>query len=391
MINSLSLWRPAKSSGASNRQAGQAAVLFALALVALIGFAGLALDAGLSYMAQTGLQSASDNASLAAARMLAADYQAQVSGTPGTPLPWTYGDIVATVKSVVGANSVAAAGNTTNTWAGYFTDTAGTALCQFWPTTAATCTGLPVSPTGTLAANGARIVYTNTHSTNLLNVLGIGTARETAPATAIFGVTYGLAGGKFAVYQLDCLTNSAVKVNEQIIYYGPSWQKAWSCDNVGDSNFKGDLHSVSPDPVLVENWASAKSGSGPITPVASGSTILIPMIDCLGHGKQCSEPVSPGICPTSLPSGLKTSGNDVMCVIGIVALKALGTGTLSGNTVILTNPGATCTTGHTCVGEVVPFISDQAGVLICPTTQEPSCGDESGTQGQENLAIELLN
>ncbi len=369
-------------------------ILFALALVVIVGMAGLSLDAGLSYMAQTGLQSASDNASLAAARMLAVDYQSEISNPATTPLPWTYSQVVDTVASIVNANKIASASNTQNSWVGYFTTTSGTRVCQFWPKASATCSGLPLLPdTNVLAVNGAQVVPVNTHNTNLLNVLGISTATETAPATAIFGVNQGISEANFAVFQADCLTNAKVALGDRIVYYGPSWQKAWSCDNIGDNQFKGDLHSVAPSPLLVPGWASSVPGSGNITtPVSSGQTILIPMIDCISLGSQCTEPPPPSCTPT-LPSSLSVSGNDVMCVVGLLAVKALGTGKFNAKTgtITVTDPTATCKTGSTCIGEVVPFVSGQSNVLICPTNLEPSCGSLSANQGPESLSIELLH
>ncbi|HVB14634.1 MAG TPA: Tad domain-containing protein [Candidatus Dormibacteraeota bacterium] len=354
-------------------------VLFALASLLIIGMAGLALDAGLSYLGQTGLQSASDNASLAVARMLAVDYSSE-NQVPAPGTPWGYSTIVSTVNHIVGANG---AGSTRATsYQAYFTDGSGTKICQFWPTAQATCPamfslsgGLPEA-SGVLSASGALVIPTNTHKTNVLDVLGIVQVSETAPATAIFGVVKGISAVSvgYAVYDIYCPTGHPLAVGEQITYYSPQWKKAWPCANLGDANFKGDLHSPSPDPLIVPGWISGKSGSAAITPVKAGHTIVVPMIDCVDHGSQCTEPVSPGVCPASLPAGLPTSGNDVMCAVGLIAIKAI------------TN----CSTGSTCTGQVVSFPSSQGGILICPTIANPTCGNEIGTQGSESTYPELL-
>src|SRR5690242_20706070 len=69
----LSLRRHARgceSRGRSRREEGQALVLMMLALVVLLGFAGLVLDIGRTYVAQRQLQQAVDASALAAAQDL---------------------------------------------------------------------------------------------------------------------------------------------------------------------------------------------------------------------------------------------------------------------------------------------------------------------------------
>ncbi len=374
--------RPLGRPGSGAR--GQVAVLFAIAAVAIIGMAGLALDAGLSYMGQTGLQSASDNASLAVARMLATDYMSQQQSPPAASMPFTYAQMVSTVQDLVAANG---AGSTRATsYSAYFTNTNGTHIwCQFAPATLASCPtiyplsgGLPEA-SGVLLASGAKVVPTNTHQTSVLGILGIDRASESAPATAVFGVVQGIASNtaNFGVYDIYCPTNSALTLYETITYYSPQWQKSWPCAGLQDSNYKGDLHQALPDPLIAPGWMSAKSGSGTVAPVGRGNIIVVPMIDCAAHGTVCSQPAtpSPPACPTPFPSTLPTSGRDVMCTVGLIAIKALNN----------------CNTGSVCIGEVVPFLSGQAGVLICPTLTDPQCGNEIGTKGTATVATELLN
>jgi Flp pilus assembly protein TadG len=371
--------RPLRRPGAGAR--GQVAVLFAIAAVAIIGMAGLALDAGLSYMGQTGLQSASDNASLAVARMLAMDYTSQQQSPPAASLPFTYAQMVTTVQDLVSTNG---AGSTRATsYAAYFTNTSGSHVCQFAPSALATCPtmyplsgGLPEA-SGALLASGAQVVPTNTHQTSVLGILGIGQASESAPATAVFGVVQGIAANSanFAVYDIYCPTGQKLALYQTITYYSPQWQKSWPCAGLQDSNFKGDLHQALPDPLTVPGWISAKSGSGTVTPVTTGEIIVVPMIDCADHGAVCTEPVSPGVCPSTFPSTLPTSGRDVMCAVGLIAIKALDN----------------CNTGSVCTGEVVPFLPGQGGILICPTTSNPTCGNEVGTKGTATVTTELLN
>ena len=359
---------------------GQVAVLFAIAAVAIIGMAGLALDAGLSYMGQTGLQSASDNASLAVARMLAMDYSSQQQSPPAASMPFTYAQMVSTVQDLVAANG---AGSTRATsYSAYFIGPNDIHLCQFAPAALATCPtkyalsgGLPEA-SGALTASGAEVVPTNTHQTSVLGILGIDRASETAPATAVFGVVQGIAANNanFAVYDIYCPTMSALTLYQTITYYSPQWQKLWECAGLNDSQLKGDLHQSLPDPLIAPGWISAKSGSGTVTPVTAGETIVVPMIDCAAHGSVCTEPVTPGVCPSPFPSTLPTSGRDVMCAVGLIAIKALNN----------------CNTGSVCTGEVVPLSGSQGGILICPISPSTTCGQVTVSKSIESLSTELL-
>ena len=373
-------------------QRGQVAILVALSLVVLVGMAGLAIDVGLNYLNTSGLQSGADNASLAVARMLSVDYTGQTA-TPAVTAPWTYSKIVNSVSTLLAAGANQAGSSSVTSYSGYFVATTGTTgvtgttrLCQFAPALSATCptlypssSGLPENSQGVVSTNGAEILPTDSHATNLMTVFKISHATETAPATAIFGVIEGVpaAALNYAVFNIDCVTDQPLKLYQDIEYYGPSWQKDWGCSNIQDANFKGDLKSVSPNPVLAPGWLSASSGSGTITPVAAGQTIVVPVIDCIQHGSQCTEPTDAALgepaCPATLPSGLPVSGHDVMCAIGLIAIKA----------------DQACTTGHDCTGVIEPFTSNQTGLLICPTSQEPNCGNATGSQGNPSTVVEL--
>jgi len=374
-------------------QDGQVTILFALSLVALVGLCGLALDVGLNYLNTSGLQSGADNASLAVARMLAVDYTGQTA-TPAVSPPWSYSQMVSKVTTVLGSGANQAGASSVTSYSAYFVETTGsssvtgtTVLCQFAPSGSATCPsmysasgGLPENSNGVVDANGVKIVPSDNHSTNVMGVIGIHRATETAPATAIFGVIEGVPASalNYAVFNVDCTTNKPLQLYQDIEYYGPSWQQDWGCSAIGDSNFKGDLHSPTPDPVRAPGWISAESGSSTITPVAAGQIIIVPVIDCIAHGSQCTEPDNvPGepACSATLPSGLATSGQDVMCAVGLIAIKA----------------DQACTNGHDCTGEIVPYLPDQTGILICPTSQEPNCGGSTRTQGNPSTLVELYN
>ena len=378
---------------AGRRQRGQVTILFALALVALVGVCGLALDVGLNYLNTSGLQSGADNASLAVARMLAVDYTGQTA-TPVVSAPWSYSNMVNEVSTVLGSGENQAGASAVTSYSAYFVATTGTSgvtgttvLCQFAPAGSATCPsvysasgGLPENSKGVVDANGVEIVPSDNHATTVMGVVGIHRATESAPATAIFGVIEGVpaAALNYAVFNVNCTTNEPLQLYQDIEYYGPQWKKDWGCSAIGDSSFKGDLKGPTPDPVVAPGWISAGSGSGVTTPVAAGQIIIVPVIDCIAHGSQCTEPDNePGepACSATLPSGLKTSGNEVMCAVGLIAIKA----------------DNACSNGKDCTGEIVPYLPNQAGILICPTSQEPNCGDPGGAQGNPSTLVELYN
>ena len=387
--------RPLGSSGTGPR--GQVAVLFAIAAVAIIGMAGLALDAGLSYMGQTGLQSASDNASLAVARMLGADYSSQFQQPAPVVLPWGYVQIQAAVQQAVAANG---AGTTRATsYAAYFTYSDGTKICQFWPVVGSTCLtdfpgsgGIPETAAGVVAAAGAEVVASNTHGTSLMNVLGIGKASEAAPATAIFQVTNGGASEPFAAYFAcaDGNPNQQVAVGDTVIYYESNhWTTDAACSSSStDSSFKGDFKpgTFSPPNFTAPGWASVGAGNGSWTAnITNGEEFLIPMIDCINKNAWCTEPAGNTYCASSSQSAVpQVPGGWDMCVMGLIAIRA---------TPNPHDPSGNCTgpSSNECTGVVVPYISGQAGVLVCPGNGQPNCGGETGAKGAIALNISLLH
>lgn len=397
-------WLSGRVAGATQRPVGgpttgargQVAVLFAIAAVAIIGMAGLALDAGLSYMGQTGLQSASDNASLAVARMLGADYSSQFQVPAPSSLPWGYGQIQDSVEAAVAANG---AGTTRATsYNAYFTDSSGGKMCQFWPVASATCPGLypgsggiPETSTGVVSAAGALVVASNTHNTSLLNVLGIGTARETAPATAVFRVAEGGTSEPFAAYFAcaDGNPTQQVALGDTVIYYESNhWTTDAACSSSStDSSFKGDFKpgTFSPPNFTAPGWASVGAGNGSWTAnITNGEEFLIPMIDCINKNAWCTEPGTNDYCPTSGQAAVpQVSGGWDMCVMGLIAIQA---------TPNPKDPSGNCTgpSSNECTGVVVPYISGQSAVLVCPTSTQTNCGDESGAKGVIALNISLL-
>lgn len=393
-INLRSTWRrrhPHPRMSLRHSQKGQVLVLFALSMVALLAVSGVALNAGLDYFSQTGMQSAADNASLAAARMLAADYRQQAMD-PGSLLPYSYSNIVQEVQTVMGANS--AGTDSVSSYTGYFTTLQGDILCQFWPNTGATTSqsdycpnkyeltsGIPYDSSGNILFSGARVVSTNTHPVVFPSIFGGAPSKVTTGATTVYGVISSVSDLTvgYAINYINCSTGQPLALGDTVVYYSPQWSKKWPCANVKDANFKGDIKMSQPQPLQVPGWATGSSGSGNLSPsiaVSAGQTILLAMVDCIAANAVCTEPPGTNFCG-AFPSSLTPNGNDTMCTVGLVALKAT----------------ASCQTGGStsCSGIVVPYYSNQTGVTLCPTSSDPSCPTLSPTsmRGGTALAVEL--
>lgn len=75
--------RPRRRAATPRRQQGAVAIVVALALVAMVGFLGLALDLGKLYVAKSELQNGADACALAAARDLTGATPLAVSEAAG--------------------------------------------------------------------------------------------------------------------------------------------------------------------------------------------------------------------------------------------------------------------------------------------------------------------
>lgn len=388
---------------------GQVMIIFALAAVAVIAVAGLSIDAGLSYMTRTSLQAAGDTASYAGAQMLGADYFAEENGS--SP-PFTYSEITQQVANSVAHSHAGSAGATS--YDAYFTmassqtsPRADVVVCQFAgaPTSGVlpcsdtagvvsllqtssssdslTCVdtdGLPIC-NGFVAVTGVRVVPANTHPTMLESVIGIHQASERATATSVFAFVNS-AQANYIVWW-DCLYDPSsgqssadpIVLNSKVVYFEVNGlAKQGSCITTTDSKFKGDIKPPTyPSPIVIPGWAQAYGGKGSkVTGITKGTTILLPLVDCLFNattgtvdsGTQCPGPYLPGdpgpyadCGPTfSQPLG---SGSVVMCIVGLVWVTA-------GNDCNLGGSGTT----SICWGTVTATPKGQGGLGFC----EPSPG-----------------
>ncbi len=402
-------YRLARGRQERRTASGQVMIIFALAAVVLVGVAGLSVDAGLSYMTRTSLQAAGDTASYAGAQMLGADYFAEENGNTA---PFTYSEITHQVAISVVQNDAGSAGATS--YDAYFTMASSTSspradvvVCQFagapsggvlpCSDTAAVVsllegstssdslncvdtTGLPMC-NGLVAVTGVRVVPANTHPTLLESVVGIHQASERATATSVFAFVNS-AQANYIVWW-DCLydpstgqsSSGPIVLNSTVVYFQVNGlAKQGTCITTTDSKFKGDIKPPTyPSPIAIPGWAQAYGGKGSnVTGITAGTTILLPLVDCLFNattgtvdsGTQCPGPYLPGDpgpyqdCGRSFSQPLG-SGSVVMCIVGLVWLTA-------GNDCNLTGSGTT----STCWGTVSATPQGQGGVGFC----EPSLG-----------------
>ncbi len=242
-----------------DREAGQALVLVAAALVALVGFVGMAVDVGLLVYTRTDLQKAADAAALAAAQ----DLDGTSAGAAAA---------IATADSYLQQNG------------------AGSASCR--PSCATVA-----APFDTISVTANRSVqYT------FLRVLGMTGATPSAQAAA--QMTRGAVTG----YQWDSLApfviwggsrQSEVHAGDQscplhtcpnrsYTFLDNQWMEAsgnpsgpdWTASD--SNNFKGDINHGDGAPVIQVGESfqtSSNGGLGSVTAPAVGTTIVVPVIN----------------------------------------------------------------------------------------------------------------
>lgn len=403
---------------------GQVMVLFALMGVVIVGAAGLALDAGLSYMNRTTLQGASDTASQTGTRMLAADYQNSSSTSP-----FTMTQITDSVRSVLDGSS--AGPTVARTFTGFLvtgTDVeSGTLcvssqpssvpapgsgqciMCQFYPTSSST-PGVPTCDTalsdlaGTIPADGVEVVATNTNGTPFLGVLGIKSASQEATATSIFGLP-GVAAPPYSIWY-DCFTTSQTlepwdptvgppSLGDYVMYYNNAggnggYQNEAACGDANDTDasFKGNLHAPTyPVPPLVPGWLNAAGGTQAtsLQPVTAGTKFLLPFVDCLGPNTtwpltctglppECSSDAN---FNTTIPA---PAGKWDLCIVGYAWVQAVND----------CNTGASGTSTP-CVAQIIDNPNMPGNGFLCDPlgSPNPPCVNGSGTSGAESLVVEL--
>ncbi|MHB1525091.1 MAG: pilus assembly protein TadG-related protein [Candidatus Dormibacteria bacterium] len=334
-------------SHSNRRQGGQVAVLFALAAVAIVAIAGLALDAGQSFVAQRAVQAGTDTAAQSGAAMLAADYVACVSG--GT-LPYTTGNIAGAVTTIVEA-AAAAQGKATTTPppTAYFV-TYDPSLSAPYLLIDGPISGysVPLCTDGSWTGpSGVQSSASDTHPTFILQLVGVKTATERATGISVFGQVQG-GGAPFATWDAFCYgggTGGALGPTDPVVLYDPSWDKSTCGFKPPDTSaaFKGYIDPTAPISLPLNSGACIQTGvgvgekTGSITnPPIVGHTYLIPMISSYQKG----------LCPFGTPG---PQGTYALTYAGMIA-------------VTITSES---TSGNKIVGQVVST-TPTAGVTICP-------------------------
>ncbi len=337
---SRSLERTARHSfdKSAEQQRGQVAVLFAIAAVAIVVTAGLALDAGQSFVSQRALQAGADTAAQSGTSMLQADFTACVNSQP---LPYTTSDISAAVTKIV-SDAAAAQGRATSPPVTTFVAYSSSA------TPALSDLGLVSAYTGQFCAeggvwggpSGVKVATTETRPTFVLQLLGIRTATEDAAGTAVFGYVGG-GGAPFATWDAACYHSSSDQplVNgDPVVLLSPVWYK-YTCGFGTPASFKGYIDPITPITLPMTNPSCIQTGPGvgiktPPT-LQVGTTYLIPEIGSYTKG------YCPGYNSTN-------AGPYMLTYTGMLAVTV------------------TSETSTTILGQVTNTSPTVSGVTICP-------------------------
>ena len=342
----------------AEEQRGQVAVLFAIAAVAIVVTAGLALDAGQSFVAQRAIQAGADTAAQSGASMLSADYIACVNGGA---LPYTTANIGAAVTTIV-EDAAAAQGKAT-------TSPAPTASFVTYnpllPAPHLLNDGAIGSYTGPLCTDGAwtgpsgvQSSAANSHPTFILQLIGIRTASEAASATALFGNAQG-GGAPFAVWNAFCYgaTGGQLADGEDVVLYDPKWDQYTCGFTPPDTSaaFKGYIDPTSAITLPLTSGTCIQTGvgvgekTGSISPLPTvGESFLIPLISSYQKG----------LCPFGTPG---PKGTYALTYAGMIAV-----------TVTSVSPS-----GNTIIAQVTSTSPTNAGVTICPEG-DTACSSPSG-------------
>lgn len=359
------------------RQQGQVVILLAFSAVALIVIAGLALDVGRGFVDQRSLQGGADSASDAGARMVSADFHACLNGLTSPYSDTTISDVVG---QTFGKAAAAQRGTVFNT-ASYVNGN-GSAIGTVGSDSAGlTCT--PGSPPTWSGAYGVYVHGTEGHATMVLQLIGDKTGSEAASATSIFGVLAYGSPSLFTVWDLYCDGNSTgpplaiTNPPESITYRDNQWSGS-NCDqNVnGKNGLKGDLRAFTPDPFAVPGWVHTQPGNGTYTPVPDNVIILLPMMAPCPTTAACVA--LDGSQQSVGTAYFNTGDNEEMYMSGLIAVQT--TDACGGGP-----------TSIPCTGNVVAYFTDQQGVLVCPTQQQPGCQNAPTTNPAATTVVELLH
>lgn len=362
------------------RQSGQVAILFALAAVAIVAIIGLAVDAGTSYVDQRAIQAGADTAATAGATMLASDFHACVSGGANGSKVYSASDILGVVQDI--ATRAETASGTANG------GTPVTAQFVNWDRSATPQISPYSGPSQWCSSSkewqgpfAVQVNTTNSHRTTLLQIVGSDHSRETALATAAFGLPTLSSYAPFVACAVDpygtpspvpgASPDSNLAVGDTVLLADNRWTSAESgCVTSSSADFHGYLHSPSPNPLPLPS-----SGNTSVSGVTKGGTTCgqwpTSPID-FRSGAAVGQTV---LVPLTPPDGLTGNGNSTISVEGLVAVQI---------TVDDCGNGA----GKPTLEGVVTNIGTNSGVPICTTAA--SCGSLLGISTEATTVV-LVN
>ncbi len=264
-------------------------MLFAIAAVAIVVTAGLALDAGQSFVSQRALQAGADTAAQSGTSMLDSDFTACVNSQT---LPYTASDISAVVNKIV-SDAAAAQGRATSppvaTFVSYSTSPTPS-LMDLGPVSSysgqfCTAGGVWSGPTG------VKVATTETRPTFVLQLLGIRTATEDAAGTAVFGYVGG-GGAPFASWDALCYpgpNGAALQPTDTVVLYSSKYDK-YTCGFGPPASFQGYISPITPIQLPMSSGACIQTGPGVGGKVGQeptltvGVTYLVPEISSFTKG-----------------------------------------------------------------------------------------------------------
>lgn len=287
----------------AGRSPGQILVLFAVALVPLLGATGVALDFGNTYMRNGMLQTAVDAGVLAGARRM-------TTGVPG--VDFTAADVVTAMNSYLTANLPGAT----------FVPTTGQLLVWGNSTNANECLSSGINRTVQVAnastddlwtAQCVQGTATALVGTVFLNIFGITSipigATATATAVPVIGGTVLAA----------TIADAAVKVGDTATPWNPGWRDNLSekgClvpQEPGESSWKDDAlllpHGFLPDPPCDDLADGVNDGLLDGIPVVAISTNYKGLVNFMGPAN--APPPNPP--PPSYPPGHPGNSNSSGC------------------------------------------------------------------------------
>lgn len=338
-----------------NKQAGQALVLTAVALVVLMGFAGLAIDVGALRSEKRAQQTAADAAALAGANNL------------------SFGGVTAGAQNAAAGDGYADTASTCTTGCpssgsvGYIT---------------VTVNNPPASGPHAADANYVEALVTEIQPTYFMRVLGINQETVTARAVAT-NINSGGVNGPGCMISIGPPSNSieGININGSVTVNAPS---CGIVDN-GNYNTKGNALNVSASTFGVSGDpnVSGKGGSVSCTnsstcpqygmPAAANplATLTPPCNPCTGGGSfspTSSATFSPGTYNSISITGNGTiTFNPGVYVFDGSGLTCSGTPTINGTGVMFYFTG---TATYNCVGNVTTN-------LVAPSPSNcPSCPSE---------------